>query len=264
MNALVYQNFISGPRQSRVHTPRTLREVNELQRAMPHAALIGGATWIMRAPLRGTPIPADVIALSGVAGLDEIKISDPITFGSMVTLESAARILKGLSDLAALREACVHAATPPLRRMITLGGSVAATDFHASDIVPALLCLEAEIISEDGVITEIRLPRSQWVSCHERLTWRSGGEYSVASISLSYDPTTGRVRVALGSIESTPRRWTSVEQAMMAESLTPHTAARVVHAHLAELEPVTSPGIPGSYRLEVLPTVMDRAVRRLL
>lgn len=264
MSATVVPPVIPGPRQARVHVPETVDEVLRLRRDMPEASLVAGATWIMRAPVRGVPIPDDVILLSKVASLHDVSLADPLVLGSMTTLDRVARALSGMPDVAALVEASLHAATPALRRMITVGGSVGATDFSASDIVPALLSVDAQIIREEGVITQVHIPRSERISCHERLTWRSGGEYSVASVSLSVDPASGDVRVALGSIEAVPRRWSAVERELSAGVITPDNAARIAQRHVSELTPVTAPGIPGEYRVEVLPAVLARAVGRLL
>lgn len=253
----------TGILQARIHRPSTVDEVVRTLHEHPSARLVAGATWIMRSHLRNEPVADDLVLLSDVEGLDEVEPGDPLTLGSMVTLEHAARAVVGMTDLTALREACRAAATPALRRMITLGGSVSATDFHASDVMPALMCLDAEIVSDRGLVTFIRLPRSPRVSCHERLTWRSGGEYSIATVSLSVDRKAQDVRVAIGSVEMRPRRWTSVERELSGRVFTPQEAAAVVRDRLAELTPVSAPGIPATYRLDVLPTVMERAAGRL-
>ncbi len=263
MTAVSAHRRSTGILQARIHRPTTVGEVVGTLQEHPRAQLVAGATWIMRSPLRSEALADDLVLLSGVEGLDAVAPGDPLTLGSMVALEQAARAIVHMTDLNALREACRAAATPALRRMITLGGSVSATDFHASDIVPALLCLDAEIVSDRGLVTGIRLPRSSRVSCHERLTWRSGGEYSIATVSMSVDREVNDVHVAIGSVETRPRRWTSVERELSGRAFTPQEAAAVVRDHLAELSPVSAPGIPAAYRLDVLPTVMERAAGRL-
>lgn len=263
MTAVTHHQRGTGILRARIHRPGTVDEAVRTLQDHPHAQLVAGATWIMRAPLRHEPVPEDLVLLCGVAGLDGIDSGDPVTLGSMVTLEQAARAVAGMADLSALHEACRAAATPALRRMITVGGSVAATAFHASDIVPALLCVDAEVVADRGLVTGIRLPRTSRTSCHERLTWRSGGEYSIATVSISLDRATQDLRVALGSVESAPRRWASVERELSGRDFTPQDAASVVRDHLADLDPVSAPGIPAAYRLDVLPTVMQRAVGRL-
>ena len=247
----------------RVHRPASVAEVLDLMEQYPEAQLVAGATWIMRAPMRAQSLDGSVILLAGVAGLDECAVGDGAEFGAMVTLKRIAVATAGISSLQALHEAVSRAATPGLRRMITIGGSIAATEFHASDVLPALLCLDAEILRDRGLILGVRIPATDRVSCHERLTWRSGNEYSVATVSMSLLPTSGEIRVALGSVEQTPRRWTEVEQELTQGPLTPQRAEEVAKAHLNVLRPIAAPGIPADYRLSVIPTVLARAVGRL-
>ncbi len=247
----------------RVLRPTSVAEVFDLLERYPGAQLVAGATWLMRAPMRAESLEGDFILLAGVAGLDTCTVGDGAEFGAMVTLHRVAVATAGVSSLRALHEAASKAATPALRRMITLGGSIAATSFHASDLVPALLCLEAEIVTDRGLIIRARIPAADSVSCHERLTWRSGNEYSVATVSMSRVTSTGEIRVALGSVESAPRRWTEVEQELAQGPLTPKRAEEVARAHLEGLRPVAAPGIPAEYRLSVVPTVLARAAGRL-
>lgn len=181
----------------------------------------------------------------------------------MTTLAQISRITHGLADLGALHDAASRAATPALRNMITLGGSIGAQAFTASDIVTALLCLEAVITRSNDVITGASIPRSTRVSAHERFTWRSGGEYSVASVSASLDPSSGDIRIALGSVESRPRRWGAVEEALRGTDLSPEAVVSTARNHISELDAISAPGIPASYRLTVLPEVLSRVVRRL-
>jgi aerobic carbon-monoxide dehydrogenase medium subunit len=263
MTALIGAPEQSGLRRPRVHRPSTWGEVLSLRASIPDAQVVAGATWVMRAALRGEKSPADVILLSGVEGLNEIHDGEFMSFGPMVTLEQAARATQGSADLAALYEAARQAATPALRRMITLGGSIGAEDFHASDIATAFTCLGAQVDRDQGLIRTISVPRSDRRSCHERLTWRSGGEYAVVSVSVSVDAARTDVHLALGSVEARPRRWTSVEQDLRGEQFTAERAEAVARQHLAELTAVSAPGIPAEYRLAVLPSTVARAVGRL-
>lgn len=248
----------------RVHRPASIAEVFQMLQELPMAQVVAGATWVMRGPMRGEAIPDDLILLSGVPGLDDCTVTDSgAEFGAMATLHRIGKATAGRRGLEVLHEATRKAATPALRRMITLGGSLAATAFHASDVVPALMCLEADIVQDRGLILAVRIPASEGMSCHERLTWRSGNEYSVATVSVCRLPSTGEVRIAIGSVESAPRRWVEVEQELAEGPFTPERAEVIAQAHLAGLRPVSAPGIPADYRASVLPTVLSRAVARL-
>jgi aerobic carbon-monoxide dehydrogenase medium subunit len=246
-----------------VHRPTSLGELRALREEFPDAELLAGGTWVMRASVRGESVPEHVLALAGIAELRHIELGQDLHIGAMTTLAQIARITHGLADLGALHDAASEAATPALRNMITLGGSIGAEEFTASDIVTALLCLDAVIERTDGVIISASIPRSTRISAHERFTWRSGGEYSVASVSASLDPSSGDIRIALGSVESRPRRWVTVEEALRGTDLSPEAVVSTARNHVSELDSISAPGIPASYRLTVLPEVLSRVVRRL-
>lgn len=249
--------------ECQVYRPTSLDELSVLRNQFPDAALIAGGTWVMRAPVRGESAPEHAIMLAGIPGLRQVTLADDLRIGAMATLTQIAQCTAGLPDLGALHDAASQAATPALRNMITLGGSVGAEAFAASDIVTALLCLEAEIDRQGGVVIAASIPRSTRISAHERFTWRSGGEYAVASVSASFDPASRDVRIAVGSVEERPRRWVAVEEALRGRDVRPETVRNVVREHIDELVPVSAPGIPGAYRLTVLPEVVSRVIGRL-
>jgi carbon-monoxide dehydrogenase medium subunit len=230
-----------------VHRPSTVDEALHLRGQHPDAPYVAGGTWVMRAPQRGEALPAHAILLSGVAGLDHASIDGTCELGALVTLARIAAVTRGAGDLQALTEASSLAATPALRRMITLGGSLAADAFWASDIVPALLCLDAEIVRQGDLITGVRISRTGNVSCHERLTWRRGDV----------------LRIAIGSVEARPRRWTELEDAAGSGPMTPERLRDLARSLVDDLDAVSAPGIPADYRRTVLPEVVARATARI-
>ena len=251
-------------RSAQVHQPSSMSELHQVIELHPEAVLLAGGTWIMRSPIRGDAAARHYIMLAGVPELHGIKTDSQVAMGAQSTLTQVHEVTRGLPSLRALAQAATSAATPSLRRVITLGGSLGAQDFTASDIAPALLCLDAEVIKEGLVICTIKVPVTDRVSWHERLTWRRGGEYSVATASVSANPDGTGVQVALGSVEAQPRRWHEVEEALGSEDVrqTPHIAD-VVRQFTHTLEPIDGPGIPAEYRREVIPVVLERAVRSL-
>jgi carbon-monoxide dehydrogenase medium subunit len=244
-----------------VHRPRTVDEALHLRSQLPDAPYVAGGTWVLRAAQRGEDLPAHAILLNGVAGLDHASIDGTCELGALVTFARIASVTRGQADLQALTEASSLAATPALRRMITLGGSLAADAFWASDIVPALLCLDAEIVWQGDLITGVRIARTGNVSCHERLTWRSGGEYSVATVSMTRAG--DELRIAIGSVEAHPRRWTDLEEAAAGGPLTPAHLRDLARSLVVRLDAVSAPGIPADYRRTVLPEVVARAMARI-
>ncbi|MFC0191270.1 FAD binding domain-containing protein [Aureimonas pseudogalii] len=142
-----------------------------------------------------------------------------------------------MPDLAALAEAAGQFANPAVRNVATVGGNLCSTNFAAADLVPALICLEAEVELVDGtrrdriaierfletrsvlppgrIVARVLMPRSVGRSTHVRLPLRKAGDYPVAIASLHVEPddrgNVGAIRVAVGSAEATATRWPGLE-----------------------------------------------------
>jgi len=248
---------------------------------------LAGATWIMRAPLRGEPMPAAIVAITGLAELRGIDIADDaVSIGACVTHARLAAALGDLPDLAALARAAGHSANPAIREMATVGGNLCARAFAAADLVPALLCLEAvaELATPDGperlpldqflrrrgalgpgvLLHRVIVPRAPRLSAHVRLPLRKAGDYPVAIVSLSLTLRAGRIataRVAVGSVEPTARRWESLESRLAGQPPDPSAAFEHASALCGEFQARDDISAPGWYRLRVLPVLVKRALR---
>jgi carbon-monoxide dehydrogenase medium subunit len=81
-----------------------------------HGALLAGATWIMRAPLRQERHDLSYVAISKIAALRELSVGDrEVSIGACVTHAELARELAAIPDCRAL-------AWPPAMRPIQLSG----------------------------------------------------------------------------------------------------------------------------------------------
>jgi aerobic carbon-monoxide dehydrogenase medium subunit len=246
--------------------------VERLAAAGPDAAPLAGGTWIMRAGLRGDVHPSLYVSLDRIPGLREIAVdADAVRIGAGATHAALAAALAGEPRLRGLHDAAARSANPAVRAHATVGGAVATTAFPASDLVPALLALDAavtvatttgteEVALEDLLATRgspgalvtgvtAAVPRR---SAHARLTLRKAGDYPVAIASVA--EAEDGVRVAIGSVEATPRRWRTVETG------DPVAAAR---ANADELTPRDGVEAPGWYRAQVLPTLLARALEAM-
>lgn len=136
------------------YSPADLDQAVTMLQDLGDGALpVAGATWIMRAPTRGEKITDIFVDLSSIPRMHDIDVGEErVSIGAMATQDAIAVALAGHSDLAALTVATGYTANPAIRRAATIGGNIATVDFAASDIVPALLALEAEveIIAPDG------------------------------------------------------------------------------------------------------------------
>ncbi|WP_258163032.1 xanthine dehydrogenase family protein subunit M [Rhizobium sp. TH2] len=253
------------------------------------ASLLAGATWTMRARLRGEDLPETIVSISGIAELGEIQIGvDRLSIGACVTHAGLAVALAASGEFQGLADAARQSANPAVRSMATVGGNLCTHDFAAADLVPALLCLDAmvEYRSAQGVVvigleeflqmrmtlgpglvTGVSVPRGKFRSAHARLPLRKAGDYPVAIVSVKADRhpdgTFHEVHIAVGSVEPAARRWYALENAIEGRALAP--------SHMGAMAGEISKGFsgrdgieaPGWYRVQVLPVLVRRAFEDL-
>lgn len=241
------------------------------------SAALAGGTWIMRRN-GDERAPSLYVSLQQIPALREIDLGSSARIGACVTHSSLASALAGVTELAGLRDAAGRSANPAVRNMATIGGGVAATTFPASDLVPALLALDARLETAEGetvpleaflagrarsggLITAVVVPARPARSAHVRLLLRAAGDYPVAIVSV-VDAGDGRLRVAVGSVASVAFRWAALEARLDAGE-SPETAAAAARELLPTVAPRDDVDAPGWYRAEVLPALVERAVARL-
>ena len=263
-----------------VARPASIEEAVRALAAEPGAVPLAGGTWIMRAGLRGEPASSGYVSLDRIAELREIHPGPPLRLGAGVTHPALAAQLSGVPGLAGLRDAAATSANPAVRQVATVGGALATAAFPASDLVPALLALDAQIAlaspdgtsteplttyvesRRDGLVTAITIPATPSRSAHARLTLRSAGDYPVAIVAAA--EVAGVLRIAIGSVEAAPRRWTALEAALADATAPDAGAAEAAAAALRDdLAPRDGVDAPGWYRAQVLPTLVRRAVAAL-
>ena len=251
---------------------------------------LAGATWILRAPLRGEALAEGYAVLGGAEDLCAVEIGEAgIRIGAAVTHAALSVALVGVEGFVGLAQAASEAANPAVREVATVGGNLCAAGFAASDLAPALIAAgaEVEIHSAAGVerqsveaflaaratrppgwlLTRIFAPRLARLSAHARLPLRQAGDYPVAILSLSLerraDGPIASARVAVGSVEPVARRWPGLEQALEGQTLDPDAAAEWARARLGDFEGRDGVEAPGWYRTQVLPGLARAAFRSL-
>jgi carbon-monoxide dehydrogenase medium subunit len=256
----------------------------------PDAAPLAGATWVMRAAQLGRSIAPVQVALAGVRDLPGISVSTrAVDAGALATHAQLAAVDAGPA-YEAVRRAGAISAFPAVRHMATLGGNVATIAFSEADLVPALLAVEATVrVAFVGgraefaladylpirrqrpaseLIVSLRIPLTDGrASAFERLTVRGGGEYAVASVSVSVDRaadgTVTAARVVPGSVEQTARVLPGASAALLGSPLGDDTIEAAAGAAGAEVEGRDGLDAPGWYRAQVLPVLVRRALRSL-
>lgn len=254
-------------------------------------APLAGGTWIMRSPIRHEPLKPHYVAIGKIPELSGIRIdAAAVEIGAAVTHAALVAALTGLPEFSVLSTAAGRSANPAIRNMATIGGNLAASDFAAADCVPALLCLDAavEVTSRNSsermslvdflkirstftpgqLLTKIIVPRTERRTAHARLPLRKSGDYPVAIVSLSVNvDEAGRVqaiRIAVGSVEPAARRWGRLEAALLGGALDPPRVADIAAELAGEFTGRDSVEVPAWYRVNVLPSLVRRAVATAL
>jgi aerobic carbon-monoxide dehydrogenase medium subunit len=276
---------------SRLHVASTLQDaLAVLAERGTDAAPLAGATWIMRAPLRRERHAPFYVAISKIASLREVTIgAHEVSIGACVTHAELARQLAALPDCKALALAAGDAANPAIRQVATIGGNLCAENFAAADLVPALLCLDAQIelqapggtervpldrfldvrasLKPGRIVARVIVPRAARRSVHVRLPLRKAGDYPVAiaslAVTLNASGNVERINAAIGSVEPAARRWRELEADLVGHPLDPARAADRAAIHTGVLRARDGIEAPGWYRVKVLPSLVRRAVRAL-
>lgn len=255
------------------------------------AVPIAGGTWIMRAPIRNEAPRKSYVAIGQIAELRTVDLDEQeVRIGACVTHCELARALADVRQCRGLVAAANGAANPAIRQMATVGGNLATREFAASDLIPALLALDADVelansfsrercsidsflkLRSDrsfrALLTRVIIPLRRTRTAHVRLPLRKAGDYPVAVVDVAVDlDDEGRVndvRIAVGSVEATARRWTDLEARLAGGVLNADVARE-----LAEIETATFAGresveVPAWYRVQVLPVLIQRAVETIL
>jgi carbon-monoxide dehydrogenase medium subunit len=257
----------------------------------PDGSALAGGTWIMRAPIRRESPIRFCVGLTRISELNAIDISESeIRLGACVTHARLVFALAGVRGCEGLVAAAGSAANPAVRQMATIGGNLCASAFPASDLAPSLLSLDAEVelrgpggderlpvgrflerrgLLEPGtLLTAIVIPRRALKAGHARLPLRKAGDYPVAIVSIAAallgDGVVENIRVTVGSVEATPRRWTQLEEELLGRPLDPNLAYDLALAQAHSFTGRDGVDAPGWYRVQVLPALARRAAQAVL
>ncbi len=272
--------------------PDTVAEaVDALGHTGGEAKLIAGGTALVPMIRLGLIRPDHMIALHRVRGLAEIKAEQGVLhLGAMVTMADLHRAPVVRSGWPLLAEAAGRVATPAIRSSATLGGNLGYAE-AASDVAPALLCLEAlietagpggerslpiarfftgfyETALEPGeIVTGVRVPASPTgaVSGYVKFCSRSAEDKPLVGVAalLALDRETGRcreARIALGGAAPTAMRASQAEMSLRGEALSDATIRAAAEAAAGEADPLSDLMGTADYRREMVRVW----VRRLL
>jgi carbon-monoxide dehydrogenase medium subunit len=274
--------------------PESLEEAIAAVERAEDARVIAGGTALIPMLRLGLVRPERLIDLHRVAGLDSMRPDgDSLEVGAMATIARIDRASLVRDGWPLLAEAAGRVATPGIRSSATIGGSLAYAE-AASDVAPALLCLDAEVrvagptgtralplsrfltgfyetaLEPGEIVTGIRVRRPPAGAVHgyERFCPRSAEDKPLVGVAalVDVDLHTGRcrdVRLALGGVAPTAMRAGRAESILADAALDGRAIQEAAHAAAEEADPVSDLMGSASYRRQMVHVWVRRLLTRL-
>jgi aerobic carbon-monoxide dehydrogenase medium subunit len=252
-----------------------------LARTGDAARIVSGGTALVPMIRLGLLRPDPLITLHRVAGLADVSVDDGTLFlGAMVSMAELVRssIVRGRWTL--LAEAAGRVASPAIRSTATVGGNLAYAE-AASDVAPALLCLEASVetvgpsgdrsvpitsfftgfyetaLQQGAIVKGVRVPAcpESAAAGYVKFCPRSAEDKPLIGVAALVDVDRGRcrdVRIALGGAAPTPIRASRAEAVLRGETLSDSTIRAAAEAAAEEADPLSDLMGSAQYRREMV------------
>jgi carbon-monoxide dehydrogenase medium subunit len=277
-------------------TPKSLKEVHaDLRKFGTDAKLIAGGTALVIMMKQRLVRPSCLISLRAVRGLNGIAEKDGgIKIGGLVThreVETSSLVRRRVPLVA---ETYRHVATISVRNMATVGGGLAHADPN-QDPPPTLIALGAtvKVSSADGsrvipieefftdyyetvlkpeeIITEIYVPKLPAISGAAFLKFlpRTADDYATVSAAAAVTldrskKTFADVRIALGSVGTTPIRAREAEAVLRGQPVKPDALREAAEKAKAAVDPISDFRGSSAYKKEMAGVFVRRALEKAL
>jgi carbon-monoxide dehydrogenase medium subunit len=277
-------------------TPKNLKEVHTaLKEYGPDAKLIAGGTALIIMMKQRLVRPSCLVSLRSVRGLNGIELKDGgLRIGGLAThreVESSSLVRRRLPVLA---ETFHHVATIRVRNMATVGGGLAHADPN-QDPPPTLIALGATakatspngsrtipldefftgyyetMLNPDEIITELFVPKmaANTGAAYLKFLPRTADDYATVSAAavLTLDKskkTISDVRIALGSVGSTPIRATAAEAVLRGQPVKTEGFAEAGEKAKEAVDPISDFRGSAGYKKEMAGVFVRRALEKAL
>jgi carbon-monoxide dehydrogenase medium subunit len=277
-------------------TPKNLKEVHAtLQEFGPDAKLIAGGTALVIMMKQRLVRPSCLVSLRGLRGLNGIEVKDGgLSIGGLAThraVESSSLVRRRLPVLA---ETFHHVATIRVRNMATVGGGLAHADPN-QDPPPTLIALGATVkatsangsrvlpldgfftdyyetvLNPDEIITELFIPKvaPNTGAAYLKFLPRTADDYATVSAAavLTLDKnlrTINDVRIALGSVGTTPIRATAAEAVLRGQPVKAEAFAEAGEKAKEAVDPISDFRGSAGYKKEMAAVFVRRALEKAL
>ncbi|HZD39759.1 MAG TPA: xanthine dehydrogenase family protein subunit M [Terriglobales bacterium] len=277
-------------------TPKNLKEVHAaLQEFGTDAKLIAGGTALVIMMNQRLVRPSCLVSLRSVRGLNSIETQDGgLRIGGLAThreVEASSLVRRRLPMLA---ETYHHVATIRVRNMATVGGGLAHADPN-QDPPPALIALGATakassangsrvipldafftdyyetVLNPDEIITEVFVPKLPAHSAGAYLKFlpRTADDYATVSAAtvLTLDKSNkvvSDVRIALGSVGTTPIRATAAEAVLRGQPVRAEAFAEAGEKAKEAVDPISDFRGSAGYKKDMAAVFVRRALEKAL
>ncbi|HYY24419.1 MAG TPA: xanthine dehydrogenase family protein subunit M [Candidatus Udaeobacter sp.] len=277
-------------------TPKNLKEVHAaLKEFGTDAKVISGGTALIIMMKQRLVRPSCLVSLRTVRGLNGIEIKDGgLSIGGLAThreVETSPLVRRRLPLLA---ETYHHVATIRVRNMATVGGGLAHADPN-QDPPPTLIALGASVkaisanasriipldqfftdyyetvLNPDEIITELFVPRLQpnTGAAYLKFLPRTADDYATVSAAavLTLDKnkkTISDVRIALGSVGTTPIRATAAEAVLRGQPLKADGFREAAEKAKEAVDPLSDFRGSAGYKKEMAGVFVRRALEKAL
>jgi carbon-monoxide dehydrogenase medium subunit len=263
--------------------PATVTEALEvLARHDGECRVVAGGTALVPMLRLGLARPERLVSLHRIPGISDIRADgDALMIGAMATHAAIHRHPLVVERWPLLADGTGRVASPSIRASGTLGGNLCYAE-SASDVAPALLCLDAEIVAtsprgerriaiaeffrgfyetalEPGeILTAVRVPATVKTSrsAYVKFCPRSAEDRALVGVAIRLVMADGRrcddVRIALAAAGPTPMRAQQAEGMVQGESLADSTISAAGDVAASECDPLSDLMGSVDYRREMI------------
>ena len=276
--------------------PKNLKEVHaSLREFGTDAKLISGGTALVIMMKQRLVRPSCLVSLRSVRGLNGIEVKDGgLSIGGLATHREVETSSLVRRRLPVLSETYHHVATIRVRNTASVGGGLAHADPN-QDPPPTLIALGATVkaisangsrvipldefftdyyetvLNPDEIITEVFVPKlpPNSGSAYLKFLPRTADDYATVSAAavLTLDKSKKKisdVRIALGSVGTTPIRAKDAEALLRGQPVKPEAFREAAEKAKEAVDPVTDFRGSAGYKKEMAGVFVRRALEKAL
>jgi CO/xanthine dehydrogenase FAD-binding subunit len=273
-------------------TPKTIDEALSLLSQYKDAKLIAGGTdLIPQLKQRSIKLPAYIIDLKSITGLDYIKYDKAkgLAIGALATIKSVIDSAVIREKFSVLSQAAGNMASPQVRNRGTIAGNL-CNAVPSADTAPTLLVLEARLklagikgerivniadfftgpnqtVIKDEILIEIQVPTPPPGNkgVFLKLGPRKAMDLAIVGVAVLVVADKGKfrdVRIALESVAPTPIRAKKAEAVLKGQNFDDKLIKKAADVAATEARPIDDHRASAEYRREMVKVLTRRALEQ--